>query len=204
MTSPDSLKTSSIPITSRWRNSDRRWGGVSVVLHWTMALAVFGLFGLGLWMTSLSYYDPWYKQGPSIHKAMGVLLFATLLVRLAWRAFDHTPAPLRSHSALERKGAHAAHVALYAGLCVVMLSGYLISTADGRAIDVFGLFEVPATLSRLKNQEDIAGVVHLWLASGLVGVAVLHGGAALKHHVLDKDATLLRMLGRSTKSSSSV
>ena len=198
MTSPEVLHKSPVSAPSRWRNSDQRWGGVSVLLHWSMALTVIGLFALGLWMTSLSYYDPWYKQGPNIHKAIGVLLFVALLMRMIWRWFDHTPAPLSSHTALERKGAHAAHLALYVGLLAVMVSGYLISTADGRAVDVFGLFEVPATVSGLKNQEDIAGLVHFWLAIGLIGVAVLHAGAALKHHVLDKDATLLRMLGRSS------
>ena len=202
MTSPEALQNSSPPSTSRWRNSDQRWGGVSVILHWSMALTVVGLFALGLWMTSLSYYDPWYKQGPTLHKAIGVLLFVVLLVRMAWRWLDHTPAPLTSHTVFERKGAHAAHLALYAGLLAVMVSGYLISTADGRAVDVFGLFEVPATVSGLKKQEDIAGLVHLWLAVGLIGIAVLHAGAALKHHVLDKDATLLRMLGRSSHSRS--
>lgn len=198
MTAPAPLDKMTQNQPSLWRNSDRRWGLVAVGLHWTMALAVIGLFALGLWMTSLSYYDPWYKQGPSIHKAIGVLLFIALVVRLVWRWVDHTPAPLPSHTPLERKGAHGAHLALYIGLVAVMVSGYLISTADGRGVDVFGLFEVPATLSGLKNQEDVAGTVHLWLASGLIGLAVLHAGAAIKHHVFDKDATLKRMLGRST------
>jgi cytochrome b561 len=77
----------------------------------------------------------------------------------------------------------------------LMLSGYLISTADGRGIDVFGLFSLPATLSGVENQEDIAGKVHQSLAFILVALVVLHALAALKHHFLDRDATLKRMLG---------
>ncbi|MOA52423.1 hypothetical protein D3C78_1757160 [compost metagenome] len=77
-----------------------------------------------------------------------------------------------------------------------MFSGYLISTADGRGIEVFGWFTVPATLSGIDGQEDIAGVVHLWLAWGLIGMAALHALAALKHHFIDRDATLSQMLGR--------
>jgi cytochrome b561 len=85
---------------------------------------------------------------------------------------------------------------LYLGLFGVMISGYLISTADGRGIEVFGLFSVPATLTGIPQQEDIAGAIHEYLAWGLVIFAALHGLAALKHHFIDRDSTLLRMFGR--------
>ncbi|TCT19400.1 cytochrome b561-like protein [Thiobaca trueperi] len=77
-----------------------------------------------------------------------------------------------------------------------MASGYLISTADGRSLDVFGLFSVPAILTGLPDQADLAGEVHLVLAIALVTLAAVHALAALKHHFIDRDATLLRMLGR--------
>jgi cytochrome b561 len=76
-----------------------------------------------------------------------------------------------------------------------MLSGYLISTADGRAVEVFGWFSIPATLSGLENQEDIAGEIHEWLAFTLIGLVMLHALAATKHHFINRDATLKRMLG---------
>ena len=81
-------------------------------------------------------------------------------------------------------------------MLLLMLSGYLISTADGRGISVFGLFEVPASLTGIPDQEDVAGLIHEWLAWALVIFAGLHGLAALKHHFIDHDATLRRMLGR--------
>jgi cytochrome b561 len=76
-----------------------------------------------------------------------------------------------------------------------MLSGYLISTADGRGLEVFDWFSVPATLSGLDRQEDIAGEVHLYLAWTVIVLAALHALAALKHHFIDRDPTLMRMLG---------
>jgi cytochrome b561 len=88
------------------------------------------------------------------------------------------------------------HKALYALLFTVMISGYLISTADGRAISVFNIFELPALPWSIENQEDIAGDIHFWLACFLVGFASLHALAALKHHFIEKDHTLKRMLGR--------
>jgi len=88
------------------------------------------------------------------------------------------------------------HSVLYLGLFLVMMSGYLISTADGRAISVFGLFDVPAVITSIPNQADTAGLVHEYAAWALVILAVLHALAALKHHFIDRDATLRRMLGR--------
>lgn len=67
------------------RNSPSRYGVVSIVLHWGVALAVFGLFGLGLWMVGLDYYSPWRKAGPDLHKSIGLVLLAVMLLRVLWR-----------------------------------------------------------------------------------------------------------------------
>jgi len=180
----------------QWRNSARRYGLVSILLHWGVALAVFGLFGLGLWMVGLDYYSNWYRRAPELHKGIGILLLLAMLLRLLWRLASPPPPALASYSPATRRGAALVHALLYLGLFALMLSGYLISTADGRAIEVFGWFAVPATLSGVDGQEDLAGVVHRWLAWGMVGLAALHALAALKHHFIDRDATLSRMLGR--------
>lgn len=183
----------------RWRNTDDSYGIVAVLLHWSTALIVLGLFVLGLWMVDLTYYDPWYRRAPAIHKAVGIVLFVTVVLRLLWRLANPAPRPEPGHGSWERRLAAIAHWLLYLLLIVVMLAGYLISTADGRPVDVFGLISVPATLSGMENQEDIAGDVHRVLAITLLSVAGLHAVAALKHHFLDRDRTLLRMFGRGTK-----
>ncbi|MBS7664370.1 cytochrome b [Pseudomonas lalucatii] len=180
----------------QWRNSADRYGLVSILLHWLVALAVFGLFGLGYWMVGLNYYSPWYKTAPELHKSIGLLLFAVMLARMLWRRVSPPPASLPSHGRLTRLGSRLGHSSLYFGLFVLMISGYLISTAEGRGIAVFGLFEVPATLTSIPRQEDLAGLVHEYLAWALVIFAGVHALAALKHHFIDRDATLRRMLGR--------
>lgn len=180
----------------QWRNAPSRYGLFTIVTHWLVALAVFGLFALGFWMVGLNYYSGWYRTAPDLHKSFGILLFAVMLLRLAWRLFSPVPAPLASHGRWTRLAAKAGHGFLYLCLFAVMIAGYLISTADGRPIEVFGLFQVPALVTGIPNQEDIAGLVHEYLAWALVIFAGLHGLAALKHHFFDRDATLMRMFGR--------
>lgn len=178
------------------RNSPSRYGLVSIVLHWGIALAVFGLFGLGLWMVTLDYYSPYNHSAPALHKSIGLTLLALMIVRLAWRFISPPPPTLATYSAATRLGAKLGHAVLYLGLFAVLIAGYLISTADGRPIEVFGLFAVPASLTSIPDQEDVAGAVHLYLAWGLVIFAGLHALAALKHHFIDHDVTLTRMFGR--------
>lgn len=178
------------------RDDAHRYGLVSVLLHWSVALVVIGLFALGLWMTSLSYYDPWYRLGPWWHKGIGAVLFAVVLLRLGWRLWSGHPQPLPNHQPWERNIARLVHGLLYLLLLAIMVSGYLISTADGRPLVVFDLFAIPAVITGLPNQEDIAGQVHLLLACSLVALVILHALAALKHAFIDKDRTLARMLGR--------
>lgn len=178
------------------KNSLTNYGYIAVALHWLVALTVIGLFVLGLWMTGLDYYDAWYQRGPDLHKGIGVLLFILLAFKLAWRWLDPLPRSEPTHAAWERRAAHAAHLLMYTLMFAVMIAGYLIPTADGQPLPVFGLFSVPATLSGIENQEDIAGEIHEILAFILIGLATLHALAALKHHFIDRDRTLKRMLGR--------
>ena len=180
----------------RWRNSSTNYGLTSIALHWLVAAAVFGLFGLGYWMVGLTYYSSWYRTAPDLHKSIGLVLFLIMLLRVLWRFISPAPAPLASQGRLTQMAAKLGHSVLYLGLFLVMMSGYLISTADGRAISVFGLFDVPALITSIPNQADSAGLVHEYAAWALVILAVLHALAALKHHFIDRDATLRRMLGR--------
>ena len=177
------------------RNTQDGYGITAIVMHWLVAVTVVGLFSLGLWMVGLTYYDSWYRTAPALHKSIGVSLFLLVAARLAWRLWQPRPAPLASHSMLERRLARTVHGLLYLLLFAVMSSGYLISTADGRAIEVFGLFGVPATIVELPDQADTAGSIHLALAITLVSLAGIHALAALKHHFIDRDQTLRRMLG---------
>ena len=177
------------------RNTSNGYGAIAILLHWLVAFAVIGLFVLGVWMTGLTYYDEWYRRAPDIHKSIGILLFFVMLARVVWRAGNVTPEDEPGIGSLQRRVAHGVHLLLYVLLFAMMFSGYLISTADGKPIQVFGLFAVPATISDIPNQEDVAGKVHWYLALTVISLAVLHAAAALKHHFIDRDRTLKKMLG---------
>ncbi|CAO97103.1 cytochrome b [Erwinia tasmaniensis] len=179
----------------RWKNSVTRYGALSIGMHWLVAVAVYGMFALGLWMVTQGYYDEWYHKAPELHKSIGMVLFAVMLVRVVWRFVSPPPKPLKSYSPLVRHGAVIAHLLLYGLLFAILISGYLISTAEGKPVDVFGVLPVPALFTGLGEQADLAGNIHLWLAWSVVILSVLHGLAALKHHFIDRDITLKRMLG---------
>ena len=164
------------------------------ILHWLSGLLIIGLFAVGLWMRSLSYYDSLYQVLPFWHKSVGFLLMALVLLRLAVRASSTPPLPLASHRPWERLVASLTQWLLYGLLFAMFISGYLIATADDRPASFFGWFDIPILFSAFANQEDVAGLWHQYCAWALIVLSVLHGLAALKHHVIDKDVTLKRML----------
>lgn len=166
-----------------------------IVLHWLMALVIPALFGVGLWMTGLDYYSSWYKTAPDLHKSFGILLAFLLVLRLAVIGWRGKPAALPGRS-IQQRLATGVHLLMYLLLIGILVSGYLISTADGRGIPVFNLFEVPGMGAFFNDQADIAGEIHFYLAWALVLLAAVHALAALKHHFIDRDNTLKRMLGR--------
>ncbi len=175
------------------KNTQHSYGWVTIVLHWLQALGILFMFGLGLYMVELTYYDAWYKGSLDLHKSLGICMIFVVTALLIWRTLNTQPRP-EPGPAYEHLAAKVVKVALYLTIIALLTTGYLISTADGRSISVFELFEVPALLEPFDNQETLAGDIHEILAWSLMGMVALHFLAALKHHFMDKDKTLRRML----------
>jgi cytochrome b561 len=167
------------------------YGLVSRVTHWLMAFAIFAMFGLGLWMVDLDYYSPYYNSAPTLHKSIGIILLVAVVLRFVWRLANVRPDDA-DLSRFERAASRVVHWGFYPLLLALMVSGYLISTADGRPIDVFGWFSVPSP-GENKGLEDSAGAVHAWLAYIIIALAAVHAAGALKHHFVDRKSTLTRM-----------
>lgn len=175
------------------RISDSRtnYGIVTWALHWVMFVAIVVVFGLGLWMTGLDYYSPWYTKAPDIHRSVGMLLLFALVFRFIWRVLNPKPGDAEL-SPLERVTSHLVHWGFYPLLFALLITGYLISTAAGKPISVFGWFDVPATLTG-PGQETTAGTIHMILAWATMALVTVHAVAAIKHHVWDKSHILTRM-----------
>lgn len=179
------------------KNTQESFGFVSKLLHWLMAVLIISLFAVGLYMTELEYYDSLYHTLPWWHKSIGLSVMGLLLFRFIWKAINSTPQALSSHKKWEVSLAHIIQKLFYGLILLIGVSGYFISTAKGKGIEFFNLFEVPAITQALEeDRADLIGEVHEILAITLVVFAVLHAMAALKHHFIDKDETLKRMINK--------
>lgn len=175
------------------KDSRTGFGWVSIAFHWVSALVIVFLFGLGVYMRSLGYYDTWYHKGPALHISVGLLFAGLMLVRLAWRASNPLPADLDSNR-LQNLAAKLIKWAFYLLILVVLVSGYMITTAEGEAADVFGWFAIPPIAEFSSTTVDFVGALHKYLAWTIIGLAIVHSLAALYHHFVKRDRTLVRML----------
>jgi cytochrome b561 len=178
------------------KNSTQTYGWISILLHWVMAVALIGMYVVGNYMVDLEYYDRWYHTLPALHKATGVVLGGMLLVRLAWIYSQPRPLPSGNAPAFTHLLAKLGHIAIYGLLFILLLSGYLMSTAEGHGISVFGLFELPALFPADKGRGDLAGDIHEIAATLFIFLVGVHTLAAFIHHFYWKDQTLTRMLGK--------
>jgi cytochrome b561 len=169
-----------------------RYTPPAIALHWLIALALVGLFALGLYMTGLKL-SPQKLQLYSWHKWAGVCLFALALARVAWR-IGHRPPPLPPMPRWQHAAAEGLHHLLYLLMLIIPLSGWLMSSAKGFQTVLFGVLPLPDLLAKDQATGDVLQTVHAWLNYSLAGLVAVHAGAALKHHFIDRDDVLLRML----------
>ncbi len=165
----------------------------AVILHWATALLVFSAFALGLYMVGLAF-SPTKLRLFSYHKWMGVTVFLFAAARLAWRAFHKTPELPDAMPAWERFAAKSAHWLLYALMFAVPFSGWLMSSAHGFQTVYLGIIPIPDLIGKNKELEEALELVHSILNKGLMLLAFMHIAAALKHHFIDRDEVLKRML----------
>ncbi|MGS2718805.1 cytochrome b [Eionea flava] len=176
------------------KNTSHHYGWPAKFFHWLTVPILILLFCLGLWMVDLDYDDYWYDAAPFYHEGLGVFFAALLMIRFGWKLYNQAPTPSASLSKLEKNLATITHYLLYLLCTLLCITGYLMPTADGRALAVFNWFYIPSLGSFHPLQADIAGFLHYWIAWLTVCTASIHGLAAIKHHIIDKDHTLKKML----------
>lgn len=174
-------------------NPTTRYTATAITLHWLAALLIFATFPLGVYVHELAL-SPLKLQLISYHKWLGVTIFLLTVARLAWRA-THTPPPLPETIPLwQQRAAHGLHLLLYMLLLSIPLSGWLMSSAKGFAVVYLGLVQLPDLVGKDKALGELLTTVHQALNFGLLVLVGMHVVAALKHHFIEHDATLRRML----------
>lgn len=165
----------------------------AIALHWSMAIGLIGLFAFGLYMADLPL-SPEKLRYYSWHKWFGITLFMLAVVRLAWR-ITHRPPALPEHMGRgEQFVAHGGHDLIYLLMFSIPLSGWLMSSAKGFQTVLFGVLPIPDLLEKNKELGNLLQTLHWGLNMLLAAVVIGHVAAALKHHFIDKDDVLTRIL----------
>jgi cytochrome b561 len=178
-----------MPITS----PPARYTLVAQLFHWVIAALIVAQFALAwtaedlpLGMHKLALF--------ARHKSFGMTVLMLAVLRLLWR-FKHPPPELPAGmTPLERGLARATHLAFYAFLFAMPITGWLMSSAKNYSVSWFGLFTWPNLISQNDATFQFLKSTHDYLSDALFAVAVLHILAALKHHFWNKDDVMLRML----------
>jgi cytochrome b561 len=166
---------------------------IAKLFHWGMALVFAGLIALGFVMTDMSL-SPEKLQYYAWHKWAGVTVFLLVWLRLVWRVLNPPPAYPNTMSPLVKGVAHLGHAALYGLMIVIPVSGWLLSSAKGVPTVWFGVLPLPDLLEKDKELGHLLSEVHEVLNFVLLFLLAGHAGAAMKHHWIDKDDILKRML----------
>ena len=174
-----------------------RYTGFAMAMHWLLAMAILGLFGVGLYMADLPF-SPTRLKLYNWHKWAGITILTLSVLRLLWRATHKPPAlPTSIEGAMpawQVRAYHATHTVMYALFFAVPLMGWAYSSAAGFPIVVFGVLPLPDFVPASKELAEMLKPLHGLLAWALAGLVGLHVAAALKHHFIDKDGLLARML----------
>ncbi len=164
----------------------------AIALHWLLAILIFSTFPLGVYMTGLDL-SPLKLKLYSYHKWIGITALMLVLLRLGWRIVRGAPAALPA-PAWQQKAAAATHLLLYVLMFAVPLTGWMMSSAKGFQVVWLGVLPLPDLVGKDEALGDLLLNMHFALNLLLLALVGLHAAAALKHHFIDRDATLARML----------
>jgi cytochrome b561 len=164
----------------------------AVVIHWIVALCVFGLIPVGVIMSRMDE-GPLQDSLFSVHQSIGVLVFVLVIARLAIRASGKMPPPAAALTPFERVASQSAHLALNILLLLTPIIGWLGVSAYGAKVSVFGLFSLPSPLAKDEALSDQIFAVHL--ACGiLIGIVVVAHVVGAIVHAVRRDGVNERMI----------
>jgi cytochrome b561 len=175
------------------RNTEHSWGAPARLLHWVVAALVFAQVALG-WAAVTWRLSPTKLDLFVWHKSTGMLILVLTVVRMAWRLANVAPSLPADMRPPERLAAHASHFLLYLLLLLLPITGWIVNSAANIPFRVFWLVPLPAIVAPDKAMADAAARTHFALEVMLSMLLAVHIGAALRHHFLNHDNVLARML----------
>ena len=170
-----------------------RYGPVAIALHWIVAALILFNLAYGLYLVGLPL-SPQKLRYFSYHKWVGVTVLLLAAARLLWRLTHRAPALPAAMPPWERRAAKASHALLYVLFFAAPLSGWLFSSASGFQTVYLGVLPIPDLLAKNRELADVLKVTHRWINYTMAALIALHAAAALKHHFIDRDDVLARML----------
>jgi len=170
-----------------------RYTTTAVVLHWLIFALIACGFPLAVYMVDLPL-SPQKLTYFSWHKWLGVTVFLLAIARLAWRLTHPTPALPATMPLWQRRAAAVNLVALYVLILVIPLTGWLYSSATGVPTVYLGLVQLPDLFARDKALAEQLKLVHVTLNYTMLALVIIHAAAGLKHHFVDRDDVLTRIL----------
>ncbi len=174
-------------------NNAQAWGIISRLFHWITAVLIIWAFYLGWTMTELEVSPEMFARY-NFHKSLGLTVLALAILRLVWRLANNNPLLPEGMTGIEKTLAHITHWGLYAIILIMPFSGWLLTSAGGVPVNYFGLGSVPLLMDKNDGLAEIFERVHETLSNLLIVLFVLHVLGALKHHFINKDDTLRRMI----------
>lgn len=165
----------------------------AIVLHWLTVLLIIALVALGLYMTELKL-SPMKLKLYSWHKWVGITVFLLAVARLVWRSMRPAPPPPPAMPAWQRVAAAVNHWGLYVLLIAIPISGWVMSSAHGVKVVYLGVLPLPDLVDKNKELAETLEDIHATLVYVMLALVALHVAAAIKHHVVDRDDVLHRML----------
>nr|WP_321252337.1 cytochrome b/b6 domain-containing protein [uncultured Ruegeria sp.] len=193
------------------RNTFSTYGSIAKTFHWLTALLIFTALPLGFFANNLAQaiYDPSIPTTEddiaqaarlfSLHKTVGITVFFVALARILWAITQTKPGLLNAENKPEAFAAETVHWLLYGSLVLVPLTGWLHhAAAEGFAPILWPFGQNLPFIPKSPALAELTASLHWLFIIVLAGSLVLHIAGALKHHVVDKDSTLRRMLPGAT------
>ena len=178
-------------------NAPTRYNTVAMALHWLIAIAIISLLIVGKYMHGLPNNDPNKFFLYQMHKSFGITVLILSVIRVLWRLTHAVPALPAGMPAWQQWGAHIMHFGLYALMLAIPLTGWAVASSSSSGIPtiLFGLVELPhLPVGTDHDTHEFYEEAHELLGNLMILLLVGHVVAALKHHFVDKDTVLTRML----------